>query len=70
MWWQDGGTFRRILRNEELGHRSQQTTAVYARLAQDPVADGWQKGTDAILVAAGVKPSAEVVPMKKGRKHA
>ncbi|MHB1203741.1 MAG: tyrosine-type recombinase/integrase, partial [Acidithiobacillus sp.] len=24
-----------------LGHHSQQTTAVYARLAQDPVADAW-----------------------------
>ncbi len=52
-----------------LGHHSQQTTAVYARLAQDPVADAWQKGTDAILVAAGVKKSAEVVPMKKLPSH-
>ena len=48
-----------------LGHHSQQTTAVYARLAQDPVADAWQKGTDAILVAAGLKKTAEVVPLKK-----
>ncbi len=52
-----------------LGHHSQQTTAVYARLAQDPVADAWQKGTDAILVAAGVKKTAEVVPMKKLPGH-
>lgn len=52
-----------------LGHHSQQTTAVYARLAQDPVADAWQKGTDAILVAAGVKKAAEVVPMKKLPGH-
>ena len=52
-----------------LGHHSQQTTAVYARLAQDPVADAWQKGTDAILVAAGVKKTAEVVPLKK-KAHA
>jgi len=51
-----------------LGHHSQQTTAVYARLAQDPVADAWQKGTDAILVAAGVKKTAEVLPMKKKAK--
>ena len=48
-----------------LGHHSQQTTAVYARLAQDPVADAWQKGTDAILVAAGVKKLVEITPMKK-----
>ena len=41
-----------------LWHHSQQTTAVYARPAQDSVADAWQKGTDAILVTAGVKPSA------------
>jgi len=51
-----------------LGHHSQQTTAVYARLAQDPVVDAWQKGTDAILVAAGVKKTAEVVPMRKKAK--
>jgi integrase len=51
-----------------LGHHSQQTTAVYARLAQDPVADAWQKGTDAILVAAGVKKTAEVLPLKKKAK--
>ena len=52
-----------------LGHHSQQTTAVYARLAQDPVADAWQKGTDAILVAAGVKKTAEIVPLKKLPGH-
>jgi integrase len=52
-----------------LGHHSQQTTAVYARLAQDPVADAWQKGTDAILVAAGVKKPVEVAPMKKLPSH-
>ncbi|MHB1707093.1 MAG: tyrosine-type recombinase/integrase [Acidithiobacillus sp.] len=52
-----------------LGHHSQQTTAVYARLAQDPVADAWQKGTDVILVAAGLKSTAEIVPLKK-KAHA
>ena len=52
-----------------LGHHSQQTTAVYARLAQDPVADAWQKGTDAILVAAGLKKTAEVLPMRKLPNH-
>ncbi|MBW9248460.1 MAG: tyrosine-type recombinase/integrase [Acidithiobacillus ferriphilus] len=53
-----------------LGHHSQQTTAVYARLAQDPVADAWQKGTDAILVAGGLKKTAEIVPLKKGKRSA
>ncbi|MBE7562248.1 tyrosine-type recombinase/integrase [Acidithiobacillus sp. HP-6] len=54
-----------------LGHHSQQTTAVYARLAQDPVADAWQKGTDAMLVAGGIKKPAEVVPIgKKGKRSA
>jgi integrase len=52
-----------------LGHHSQQTTAVYARLAQDPVADAWQKGTDAILAAAGVKKTAEAGPMKNLRNY-
>ena len=52
-----------------LGHHRTQTTAVYARLAQDPVAEAWQKGTDAILAAAGVKKTAKVVPMKKLPGH-
>ena len=45
-----------------LGHHSTQTTQVYARLAQDPVADAWQVADDAIMVAAGLKKTAEVVP--------
>ncbi len=52
-----------------LGHHSQQTTAVYARLAQNPVAEAWQKGTDAILVAAGVKKTDGVVTTKKLSGH-
>ncbi|MDD3760257.1 MAG: tyrosine-type recombinase/integrase [Acidithiobacillus sp.] len=53
-----------------LGHQSQQTTAVYARLALDPVRDAMEKGAAAILAAAGVKDTAEIVPMKKGKRSA
>lgn len=52
-----------------LGHHSTQTTAVYARLAQDPVAAAWQKGTDAILAAAGAEKAAKVVSIKKLPRH-
>ncbi|MBU2820337.1 site-specific integrase [Acidithiobacillus caldus] len=50
-----------------LGHQSQATTAVYARLAQEPVRDAMEKGAAAILAAAGVTNPAKVVPIKKGK---
>jgi hypothetical protein len=34
---------------KSLGHRSQQSTAVYARLNLDPVRDSVNKATDAML---------------------
>ncbi|MBU2763453.1 tyrosine-type recombinase/integrase [Acidithiobacillus caldus] len=53
-----------------LGHQSQATTAVYARLAQEPVRDAMEKGAAAILAAAGVTNPAKVVPIKKGKRSA
>ncbi len=53
-----------------LGHQSQATTAIYARLAQEPVRDAMEKGAAAILAAAGVKSPAEVLPLKKGKRSA
>ncbi|WP_308388638.1 tyrosine-type recombinase/integrase [Acidithiobacillus sp. AMEEHan] len=53
-----------------LGHQSQATTAIYARLALDPVRDAMEKGGAAILAAAGVKDAAEIVPMKKAKRSA
>jgi integrase len=53
-----------------LGHQSQATTAIYGRLAQEPVRDAMEKGAAAILAAAGVKSPAEVLPIKKGKRSA
>jgi integrase len=44
-----------------LGHKSPSATAIYARLDIDPVRESVERATSAMLVAAGVKPSAEVV---------
>lgn len=40
---------------KSLNHKSQNTTAIYARLDLDPVRDSVNKATSAILAAAGVK---------------
>ncbi|AEK58630.1 tyrosine-type recombinase/integrase [Acidithiobacillus caldus] len=53
-----------------LGHQNQATTAVYARLAQEPVRDAMEKGAAAILAAAGVTNPAKVVPIRKGKRSA
>ena len=50
---------------KSLGHRSQQSTKVYARLDLDPVRDSVASGTTAMLRAAGVKPLADVIPLHK-----
>lgn len=48
---------------KSLGHRSQQSTKVYARLDLDPVRDSVSSGTTAMLRAAGVKPLADVIQL-------
>ncbi len=48
---------------KSLGHKSQQSTKVYARLDLDPVRQSVASGTTAMLRAAGLKPLAEVIPM-------
>jgi hypothetical protein len=50
---------------KSLGHKSQQATAVYARLDLDPVREAMETATAAMLHAAKQKPSAEVLPYKK-----
>lgn len=52
---------------KSLNHKSIQATRIYARLDLDPVRQSVQTATDAMLVAAGVKPSADVVPIKGKR---
>ena len=50
---------------KSLNHQSQQTTMIYARLDLDPVRQSVNTATSAMMEAAGLKPVAEVVPLKK-----
>lgn len=53
---------------KSLNHKNQSTTAIYARLDLDPVRDSVNTATSAMLAAAGVKDSAEVVKLAKRKK--
>lgn len=53
---------------KSLNHKSQQTTAIYARLDLDPVRQSVNAATAAMLEAAGLKTPAEVVPIRTGRR--
>ncbi|MBN6741270.1 tyrosine-type recombinase/integrase [Acidithiobacillus sp. MC6.1] len=56
-----------------LGHQSQQTTAIYARLGMDPQRQAVEVAGAAILTAGKVKAQGEIVPMKRlpiNRKNA
>jgi integrase len=55
---------------KSLNHQSQQTTAIYARLDLDPVRASVNTATAAMMVAAGLKPVAEVTQLKKELSHA
>ena len=46
---------------KSLNHKNQNTTAIYARLDLDPVRDSVNAATSAMMAAAGVKTSADVV---------
>lgn len=48
---------------KSLGHKSQQSTKVYARLDLDPVRKSVETGTTAMLRAAGQKPLADVIQL-------
>ena len=52
---------------KSLNHKSHSTTAIYARLDLDPVRESVDRATGAILAAAGLKPSAEVVQIKQNK---
>ena len=49
---------------KSLNHKNQNTTAIYARLDLDPIRDSVNKATGAMLAAAGVKQSADVMKLK------
>lgn len=44
---------------KSMGHRNQSTTAIYARLALDPIREGVLAGTSAMLAAARAKPKTD-----------
>ncbi len=53
---------------KSLNHKNQNTTTIYARLDLDPVRASINTATSAMLAAAGLKGSAEVVGLKKPKK--
>ncbi|CAK0750757.1 hypothetical protein CCP3SC15_1700007 [Gammaproteobacteria bacterium] len=64
-WQVDTGATLAIV-GKTLGHQSQTTTAIYARLSQDPVRKSVNTAVEAMLSAGGVlTQSAEVVPIRK-----
>lgn len=50
---------------KSLNHKTHQATAIYARLDLDPVRQSVNTATSAMMAAAGVKQSAEVLPIKQ-----
>lgn len=50
---------------KSLNHKSQSTTAIYARLDLDPVRQSVNTATSVMMAAAGVKQTAEVLPIKQ-----
>jgi integrase len=52
---------------KSLNHKNQNTTAIYARLDLDPVRDSVNTATSAMMEAAGLKKTADVLPLQRKR---
>ncbi len=65
--WQAKTGASMVIIGKSLNHKSQQATAIYARLDIDPVRESVERATGAMLAAAGVKESAEVIQLKAKR---
>lgn len=63
--WQAKTGASLVIVGKSLNHKSPSTTAIYARLDLDPVRDSVERATGAMFVAAGLRPTAEVVPLKR-----
>lgn len=50
---------------KSLNHKNQSTTAIYARLDLDPVRQSVNTATSAMMAAAGLRQTAEVLPLKQ-----
>lgn len=65
--WQAKTGASLVVIGKSLNHKSPSTTAIYARLDLDPVRQSINTATNAILTAAGVKETAEIVSIKKAK---
>ncbi len=65
--WQAKTGASLVIVGKSLNHKSPSTTAIYARLDLDPVRESVDRATGAMLVAAGLKQSADVVSFKQKR---
>lgn len=63
--WQARGGASLLMIGKSLGHKTQQSTAIYSRLDQDPVRKSVDTAASAMLAAGGKKQSAEVVAIHK-----
>jgi len=63
--WQAKTGASLVIVGKSLNHKSPSTTAIYARLDLDPVRESVERATGAMLVAAGLKQEAEIVPFKQ-----
>jgi len=63
--WQAKTGASMVIIGKSLNHKSQTTTAIYARLDLDPVRQSVNTATSAMMAAAGVKQTAEVIPIKQ-----
>jgi integrase len=62
--WQARTGASMLVIGKSLGHKSQQATAIYARLDLDPVRQAMEAATSAMLEAAGEKEGSKVIPLK------
>lgn len=63
--WQARSGASLAIIGKSLGHKSQQATAIYARLDLDPVRQAMETATSAMLEAGGLKKPAEVVKIRR-----
>jgi integrase len=63
--WQAKSGASLVIIGKSLNHQSPSTTAIYARLDQDPVRESVNKAVDAMMAAGGLIEKAQVLPLKR-----
>jgi transposase InsO family protein len=63
--WQAKTVASLAIIGKSLNHKNQNTTAIYARLNLDSIRDSVNTATSAMLAAAGLKTSADVVKIRQ-----